>query len=140
MQKEIQYVDYFYEKYQGRVAIGVGYGNDLSEIFPFVFLDDSGEAIGIVALGVIHDIEYFVYIYHISAFRPKQGYGSIILKELCSQADRFNIDLSVSAIFIDNGKDQDMDTNKLIQWYQHHGFNGTSGMVRIHNTIEGEKD
>jgi len=140
MQKENQYVQYFYRKYHGRVAIGVGYGNDLSEIFPFVFLDDSGKAIGIVALGVIHNIDHFVYIYHMSAFRSNRGHGSVILKELCSQADRFKIDLSVSAIFIDTGKDQPMETDKLIRWYQGYGFEGSSGMVRAHNRIEGEKD
>lgn len=137
MQREIQYVTYFYRKYLGRVAIGVGYGDDLSEIFPFVFLDDTGEAIGIVALGVINDIECCVYIYHLGAFLSKRGYGSVILKELCSQADRFNISLSVSAIFIDNGKDQLMDTIRLVQWYQRFGFEGNSGLVRTPIRIEG---
>ncbi len=52
MNQEHAYVNYFYQKYEGRVAIGVGYGQDLSEIYPFVFEDTDGNAIGIAALGV----------------------------------------------------------------------------------------
>jgi hypothetical protein len=37
MYQEYDYVNYFYEKYESRVAIGVGYNQDLSEIYPFVF-------------------------------------------------------------------------------------------------------
>jgi hypothetical protein len=138
MRKENQYVNFFYRKYSGRVAIGVGYGNDLSEIFPFVFHNIIGEALGIVALGVIHDIEYYVYIYHLSAFLCKQGHGSTILNELCHQADQFNINLSVSPIFIDNGKDPNMESDKLIQWYQDYGFRGNSGLVRLPINAQGD--
>ena len=53
MVQENDYVNYFYDKYEGRVAIGVGYNQDLSEIYPFVFEDTDGKSIGIVALGVI---------------------------------------------------------------------------------------
>jgi hypothetical protein len=34
MDQEHDYVTYFYEKYDGRVAIGVGYDQSLSEIYP----------------------------------------------------------------------------------------------------------
>ena len=36
------YVNHFYEKFEGRVAIGEGYSQDLSEIYPFVFEDSAG--------------------------------------------------------------------------------------------------
>ena len=52
MNQEHDYVNYFYQRYKGRVAIGVGYGQDLSEIYLFVFENADGKAIGIVASGV----------------------------------------------------------------------------------------
>ena len=52
MDQEHNYVMYFYKKYEGRIAIGVGYDQDLAEIYPFVFEDTDGKSIGIVALGV----------------------------------------------------------------------------------------
>ena len=45
MVQEHDYVNYFYDKYEGRVAIGVGYKQDLSEIYPFVFEDTDGKSI-----------------------------------------------------------------------------------------------
>ncbi len=49
MNHEHDYVNHFYMTYEGRVAIGVGYKQDLSEIYPFVFEDSAGNSIGIVA-------------------------------------------------------------------------------------------
>jgi hypothetical protein len=87
MDKEDTFVNYFYDRYRGRVAIGVGLGQDLKEIFPFVFINKEGNAIGIVALGIIEDPKRFVYIYHLGAFIPRHGNGSVILEEICRQAD-----------------------------------------------------
>jgi hypothetical protein len=53
MNREHDYVNYFYGKYEGRVAIGVGYDQSLSEIYSFVFEDTDGKSIGVVALGVL---------------------------------------------------------------------------------------
>ena len=60
MNHEHDYVNNFYMTYEGRVAIGVGYNQDLSEIYPFVFEDSVGNSNGIVALGVYsrEDINY----------------------------------------------------------------------------------
>jgi hypothetical protein len=140
MEKENQYVNYFYEKYQGRVAIGVGYGQNFSEIFPFVFINTAGDAIGIVALGVIPESEDIVYIYHLGAFISGCGHGSTILKELCHQADRFNICLSVSAISMPNGKDPSMGKEQLTQWYESFGFTGDSGLLRKPDIIDGDRN
>ena len=49
MDHEHDYVNYFYEKYEGRIAIEAGYNQDLSEIYPFVFEDSAGNSIGIAA-------------------------------------------------------------------------------------------
>jgi hypothetical protein len=139
MNKEYKYVEYFYDKYRGRVAISVGYGPNLSEIFPFVFINTEGDAIGIVALGVVPELEDKVYIYHLGAFLSKHGHGSIILKELCHQADRFNIRLSVSPIVMPNGKDPTMENGQLTEWYQNFGFKGSSGLLRKPNINDVER-
>ena len=62
MNQEHDYVKYFYQKYEGRVAIGVGYGQDLSEIYPFGFEDRDGSPIGIVALGAYSDEKIYTYL------------------------------------------------------------------------------
>jgi hypothetical protein len=121
------YVNHFYDKYHGRVAIGVGYNHDLSEIYPLVFQNTDGESIGLVALGAISDA---VYIYHLGAFITRHGDGSKILKELCHQADRFNIDLTVSAVHTPNGGDPTMNSRQLKQWYESFGFMGESRLLR----------
>jgi hypothetical protein len=65
MNREHDYVNYFYGKYEGRVAIGVGYDQDFSEIYPFVYESKTGKSIGIVALGVYRQESIsYVHIYH----------------------------------------------------------------------------
>ena len=130
MSRETDYVNYLYAKYHGRVAIGVGYNPDLSEIFPFVFQNKKGESIGIVAVGLMPEGSKGVYIYHLGAFISRRGNGSIILKELCRQADKFNISLSLSAISSPNGDATAMNTKQLARWYKSFGFKGESGLSR----------
>ena len=129
------YINYFYEKYHGRVAISVGYNQDLSEVYPFVFQSIEGESIGIVALGLIPDKRNVVYIYHLGAFITQCGDGSKMLKELCHQADNFKIHLSVSAVFSPNGNASTINTNQLVRWYQSFGFMGESGLLRSPKTV-----
>lgn len=134
MDKENDYVDYFYNKYEGRVAIGVGYNNNITEIFPLVYQTFEGDSIGIVALDVIEDDEKVVHIYHLGAFVTRQGDGSKILKELCDQADLFNIWLSVSAIVMPNGKKRQIKNAHLESWYKRFGFRGENGLLRKPNS------
>jgi len=124
-------VTYFYKKYEGRVAIGVGYDQNLSEIYPFVFEDTDGKSIGVVALGVykIENINY-VHIYHLGAFKNNRGNGNQILQELCFQADEYQIILSLSPIFIPNGRNELMSTEQLKSWYGRFGFRGNSPFKR----------
>jgi len=124
------YVRYFYDKYHGRVAIGVGYTSDLSEIYPFVFQNERKESIGIVAIDAIPNEERIVYIYHLGVFESQCGNGSSILRELCDQADKFNISLKVSPIVMPNGRAPSMATDQLIAWYKKFGFRGSSGLLR----------
>ena len=130
MSKENDYVNYFHAKYQGRIAIGVGYDENLNEIYPIVFQNSAGESIGIVALGAISDEDKVVYIYHLGAFESRGGNGSLILAELCEQADAFDVSLRASAIVMPNGKDPAMTTEQLIGWYNRFGFNDNSGLLR----------
>ena len=131
MDQEQDYVNHFYDTYEGRVAIGVGYNQDLSEIFPFVFEDKDGSSIGIVALGVYrqNSINY-VHIYHIGSFKSSRGDGSQILEALCLQADIHQIILSLSPIYVPNGKDEVMSDKGLREWYGRYGFKGHSHFKR----------
>lgn len=130
------YVRYFQDKYQGRVAIGVGYTEDLAEIYPLVIQNEDKDAIGIVAINVMPGEERVVYIYHWGAFESLHGIGSLILRELCDQADKFNVFLKVSPIVMPNGKDPTMATEQLIGWYKKFGFRGGSGLLRNPLTLK----
>ena len=131
MNQEYDYVSYFYDKYEGRVSIGVGYDQNLSEIYPFVYQDIAGKSIGIVALGVYRreSIRY-VHIYHVGSFKNNRGDGSQILQALCFQADKYQIILSLSPISIPNGKDESMTDERLREWYDNFGFRGSSHFRR----------
>ena len=131
MNPEQDYVDYFYEKYEGRIAIGVGYDQSLSEIYPFVFEETTGRAIGIVALSVYtHENIPQVHIYHMGSFKSHRGNGTKILEELCLHADKHQIVLSLSPIFMPNGKSIPMNDECLREWYGRFGFQGTSPFKR----------
>ena len=131
MNQEENYVNYFYEKYEGRVAIGVGYDQNLSEIYPFVYEDIAGNSIGIAALGVnrLQSTRY-VHIYHIGSFKKNCGDGTQILRALCFQADKCQIILSLSPISIPNGNDEPMSDELLREWYGNFGFKGSSHFRR----------
>ena len=131
MNPEQDYVDYFYEKYEGRVAIGVGYDQSLTEIYPFVFEDAAGIAIGVVALGVYtYGNLTQVHIYHMGSFKGQRGNGTKIIKELCRQADRHQIILSLSPMFMPNGKSIPMSDESLRDWYGRFGFRGSTSFKR----------
>lgn len=124
MNKEDRLVAYFYESYEGRVPIGVGYHQDITAIYPLVFENSAGASIGLIALGVSAHAKRVVHIYHLAAFISGCGSGSEMLSELCRQADDFDVDLSVSAVVKPNGNKLQISTPKLVQWYKRHGFKG----------------
>jgi N-acetylglutamate synthase-like GNAT family acetyltransferase len=131
MDAEHDYVNFFYNKFEGRVAIGVGYDQNLSEIYPFVFEDTDGKSIGIVALGVYpHENVNHVHVYHIGSFKSNRGNGSQILQQLCDQADKYQVILSLSPIFMPNGKHEPISTEQLRSWYGQFGFRGSSPFKR----------
>lgn len=131
MGQETHYVNHLYQKYQGRIPISIAYDQNAAELFPFVFENKKGDAIGIIALAVVNEGKKVrVHIYHISAFRQQIGDGSKMLLELCRQADIFNIVLSLSPVSLGNGKDLQIGYHKLNDWYRSYGFSGTEQLQR----------
>ena len=131
MDKEACYIECFYRKNPGGVALSVGYGQTMSEIYSFVFKDSDGVSIGIVALGALSNGKKIIHIYHIGAFISHQGSGSKILREPCRHADRKNIILSVSAAAMTNGNYNEIGDAKLVQWYRSFDFTGNNRLLRF---------
>ena len=126
-----KYVKYFYKKFKGRVALAVGYNQNLSEIYPFVFEDSDENSIGLVALGLFEEKNNnYVHIYHIGSFKTRFGYGSRMLRELCLQADKHQIVLTLSPIFMPDGENEPMSDEKLRKWYGKFGFGDSSPFKR----------
>lgn len=130
MDKEHLYINHFYTKHKGRISIGVGYNSNMTEIFPFVFENTKGESVGIVALGTFLNGDKGVHIYHLGAFITQQGFGTVILKELCRQADIQNIILSVSAVPMKGEEGLVISYEELASWYKNYGFSGEENLLR----------
>ena len=130
-QQENRYLKFIYDRYPGRVAIGVAYSQEMNEIFPVVIDDGHGQILGIVAMAVmVHDDIAAVHIYHFSVFSPKLGNGTKMLTILCRQADRFKIALSLTPIPSSGGDDHCISYEKLAIWYRQFGFEGDTLLCR----------
>jgi GNAT superfamily N-acetyltransferase len=135
-QRERRYVEGFYQRYSGRVAICVGYSQEMAELFPFVLEDGGGKALGIIAMAALTNEEMStVHIFHFSAFKQWRGDGSKMLRHLCQTADRLSIILSLSPIPSPNGNNRLLDHQQLIAWYRKYGFKGESLLCRPPQTI-----
>ena len=131
-QREGRYVDFFYETFTERVAIGVGYAQNLEEVFPFVLRDRRGKALGIVAMAALSlESGDAVHIFHFSAFSPQHGDGGRMLEILCRKADELRVVLSLSPVPAPNGNDRQIGEKKLVAWYRHFGFAGNALLRRI---------
>jgi hypothetical protein len=123
--QEDRYLNCFYGRYPGRVAIGVAYSQDMVEIFPMVIDDDHGNVLGIVAMAALTDGNISaVHIFHLSVFQPNYGNGTKMLNILCRKADQFKVILSLSPIPSPNGEDHLISSRQLIAWYHKFGFRG----------------
>lgn len=132
MGREACYVSHLYKTYPGRIPISVAYDENCIELFPFVFEAGKGNAIGIVALAVAtEEKKKRVHIYHISSFHQRIGCGSLILQEICHQADRFQIILTLSPVSMGNGKGHQITYHKLKMWYEKFGFLGNAQLRRL---------
>lgn len=135
-QQERRYVKEFYRRYAGRVAISVGYTQEMAELFPFVLENNQGKALGIVAMATLTNKEMStVHIFHFSVFRQWRGNGSRMLRQLCQTADRLNVTLSLSPIPSPNGNEDLLDHRQLIAWYRKYGFKGDSLLCRSPHII-----
>ena len=91
-QPEDRFIECFYQRYSGRVAIGVAYSQDMLEVFPIVIEDAQGNILGIVAMAAMtNDAISSVHIFHISVFRPRRGNGTRMLEIICCAADQFKV-------------------------------------------------
>lgn len=120
-----------YTRFAGRVALSVGYGPGLVEIFPFVFEEPIGTPIGLIALAVlIQEEREVVHLYHLGAFKPGHGHGTAMLQELCREANRFVVPISLSPIPCPNGEAPLLNGEALDLWYRRFGFKGRAHLVR----------
>jgi len=130
-EQEDRYVRCFYDVYKGRVALSVGYGQNMVEIFPFVMVDDQGKALGIVAMTTLtREDMTSVHIFHLSVFKQRAGCGSVMLGILCRKADQLNVILSLNPIPSPNGMDAQISSRNLIVWYRKFGFMGDTLLSR----------
>ena len=130
-QLENLYVASFHKRFQGRVAICVGYSADMIEIFPIVIEDEKMGALGMVAMAAISNEDLTsVHLLHLSAFRPRRGNGSKMIVMLCQKADQLSVTLSVNPIPMHNGKDTQVSSKTLIDWYGQYGFRGDTLLIR----------
>ncbi|BCS98611.1 hypothetical protein DSLASN_42430 [Desulfoluna limicola] len=120
-----------YTRFSGRIAISVGYGPGLLEIFPFVFEDTCGTPIGTAALAVMVQGEReVVHLYHLGAFKPGRGHGTKMLEELCLEANRFLVPISLSPVPSPDGTPPLLDDEALDAWYRRFGFTGNGHLMR----------
>ena len=131
MSAAFQLVQHFYDKHPGRVPLSVAFGMGLREILPFVFADDTGRNLGIMALESVADENMaVVQLFHVSAFRPRRGAGTVMLRALCAEADRRQVIVTLSAVSMDNGRDPQISNDDLAAWYRRFGFEGEGRMTR----------
>jgi hypothetical protein len=129
--QEDRLVEYFYEKFKGRVAIGVGYAEGLVEVFPLVLEDGAGNTLGSLAMAALSNERVTsVHIFHLNAFTGRCGHGSAILQLLCRKADQFSVTLSLSPIPAPNGTPDQISGRQLTDWYATFGFKGDGLLSR----------
>jgi hypothetical protein len=130
-QQENRFLNSFYRRYPGRVAIGVAYSQDMLEVFPIVIEDAQGDILGIVAMAAMSNADISsVHIFHISVFRQKRGNGTRMIEILCREADKLSVVLSLSPIPTPNGEDHQISSRQLIEWYRQFGFRGGTLLSR----------
>lgn len=77
-----------------------------------------------------HENINYVHIYHIGSFKNSRRNGSQILQEFCFQADKCQLILSLSLIFMPTGKNEPMGSEHLRPWSRRFGFRGSSHFKR----------
>jgi len=130
------YVLALYARFEGQVPVKVGITCGFGAVYPFVFEDGKGLPMGLVGCAWNEEqASDLVQIYHVSAFKPKQGAGTKIMRHLCAEADRMQVKLYLQAQpqYID--VDKSISEEKLQDWYRSFGFKGSLLLTRLPNAI-----
>jgi hypothetical protein len=90
------------------------------------FADDNRQPTGYVQL---HRKGASITIHRIWALRPHHGFGSQMLRQLCSLADRHGVELRLKVAPL-GAKPYPLSSDQLRGWYQRHGFHGTNKLIR----------
>jgi len=130
-QPESLYVASFHKRFRGRIAICVGYSEEMVEVFPIVIEDENMKALGIVAMAAMSNEDIAsVHFLHFSVFKPRCGNGSKMIVMLCQKADQLGVALSINPIPMPNGRDSQVSSQALIDWYGQYGFRGDTLLIR----------
>lgn len=125
-----------YAKYPGRVPLAVGIRPPMGKVYPFVFESPEGVPAGLVGCTWINSAPSdLVQLYHVSTFRPGNGAGSVIMRELCALADNLQVRIYTVPDLIGVGLPEwelpDGGEDALRVWYGGFGFVPTGmGMTR----------
>lgn len=127
----IKFVERLYCNFPGRIPVAVG-GGMKGVVYPLVMYEGT-EALGCVGCAWhegLRDNE--VQVYHLSAFLPGQGYGTRMMKHLCTLADQFGVALTLmpQPRWI-NHEDEPLDEIELRHWYKRFDFAGSGYMTRL---------
>jgi hypothetical protein len=125
-----QFVQAIYGRFQGRVPLRVGLSVGSGDIYPLVFEDSSGAAIGLIGCAWNEGSELtLVQLYHLSAFKPHRGAGTVMMTYLCALADQYGVRLCVQAKPQSVNEEEPLDEASLNAWYRRFGFKG-HGVLR----------
>lgn len=121
-----------YAAHSGRVPLFVGMRKPFSKVYPLVFQSREGVPLGLVGcawnMGMDSDV---VQLYHISAFTPGLGTGSMIMTALCDLADHLQVRITTQPELIGAGVPgwelPDDAEVALERWYARFGFARTVG-------------
>lgn len=98
--------------------------------YPLV-IDLAGEDVGCVYLHYDQNMRgYAVWLMYIKAYEQGRGFGTRVLRELCSLADLRSISLYLEPV-PDN--DSNLKFDALVSWYRKFGFVGENAMCRTPN-------
>lgn len=129
-----EYVEHLYSLFEGRAPLLVGVNSKFKSVYPFVYENTNGIPLGLVGMAANNDTDQTeVQLYHISAFKIKNGHGSEIMRFLCKKADEFGVRIYAQAEVQFSDKES-LIGQDLVNWYHKFGFIGNGIIRREPNT------
>ncbi len=122
-----KFLDLLESKYPKRVRIQAFRDPDECSVFPIVFEED-GKPTGILAMFQAGRDE--VKIHMISSFVQGKGHGTRLMEEVCRQADREEVMLTLEPMPQFKGTPCEVSEQKLREWYERFGFEGIGATMR----------